>query len=1058
MKKEITPDEVWKRVCRYALDGQPLSVWKGLGNRFAFFESMLLRTERIAARIPCPACEGTCEIIEEGSEFRGICQNTETRCEDLGFGSREELCVYTLDQSRLWEKIAGMLPIHQDVRELENGAWSLGSGATLREETPKGVYGMLSDARGVLRQALLMVTELEEGPILFLDCAAVDGGLGSLMDGHGKRMPVWDVARFDGGESPTVRQIFGEPKPKVLTENETRSQVRTLKDSLKDLGRDSVDFRKMLGTMQTPAALWDWCTATYPYLPTEITRNPERYEGFIQNLTLGKIVRETNQALLPPGNWLSMDCVDKILKQLFRRMYSPILAETIPTGVSTIMSSGAVRLSGGLNIVGRELTMRGFGSLGKLWVRAENRSTSHWDQLYQQFFLDPLIRLTFLPEPARRRFIHELTQNTMQYMGDGHYREWRQMDRWLALWFYCGALIEAGFEDIATRLWTGGEENGKPSWNNMMPTLRRRVPEFFESEKDKAPEKYKRSIAGVKNAEAEIKQQRRKSELIVEIRSKFCFDGWNDLPGPKSNFGCRTFELNGKKYLLPEDIELDGSKTGIDRLDVLAKMSDAHVLILGETGSGKESLAGFIHSRDTGCRGEYVVRNCASISLERAESELFGHVKGAYTGAEKDRPGLFQKAKNGTVFLDEIGALPEPVQTKLLRYLETYQFEPMGSDDTITAKARLLMATNADPKDKLLPDILGRVPIKLRLPPLRERKRDIFWVLGQPEFPGGGGYTRITLRALCILLGLEWKHNFRGLLNECLNWALLGPYDSHVGDGVFDCPYKMVSEMQYWTVFGGYALAVLETEPTKAIEEALPGVLEICKLLRMFGFFNGGDERVETISLQDLIPLAEQGECRFALGWLSNTLTGGPNGGAEKDTAGELADLATTLVACTAWVRKLAGFMEAQETGTFNRLSEAFAPGFNFFAAVSDATSEINLFEGHHKAITKEAKTLAQCLDRLGIHGEDRLICVLCNQGWSAARIARDKRVNAKVSTIKAKLAEFRRNPDLAAYLPVAKAGRPKNSEKTDVFKPKPPKSAKISANKSAKRQPKSGG
>lgn len=534
-----------------------MSVWKGLGGRFEFFEPMLVKTDRIAARIQCPACAGACEIIEDGREYRGICQNTETLCEDLVFGSRDELLIYTLDQSRLWEKVARMLPIHRDVRELDNGAWRLGSGAALREETPKGVYGMLSDAGGVLRQALLMVAGLEERSILFLDCAAVDGGLGSLMGEEGKRMPVWDVVRFDGGESPAVRQIFGEPKPKALTEKEVQSRVRTRKGSLKDLGRDSADLRKMLGTMQTPAALWDWCTATYPYLPTEITRNPERYEGFIQSLSLEKIVLDPTQPLRPPGSQLPIESIEKVVKFLRQKMYPIFTAENIRSG-AVVMAPALVSLAGGVHFLGRELSSQGFSRLGRLWLRAEIRQTNHWDQLYQQFFLDPLTRLAFAPEPVRREFFTKLTQNKIQYIGDGHFRKWRPMDRWVALWFYCGACIESGFGDVAEKLWAGGEKNGKPSWNHMMACLSKRAPELFETRSRKPPPILARPATVVKKVGDKRQPSIVNEEGVLEIRDRVAFEGVRYCPGPNAGFDGRTFEREGRKFLLPEKIEING--------------------------------------------------------------------------------------------------------------------------------------------------------------------------------------------------------------------------------------------------------------------------------------------------------------------------------------------------------------------------------------------------------------------------------------------------------------------------------------------------------------------
>jgi len=159
--------------------------------------------------------------------------------------------------------------------------------------------------------------------------------------------------------------------------------------------------------------------------------------------------------------------------------------------------------------------------------------------------------------------------------------------------------------------------------------------------------------------------------------------------------------------------------------------SPAPVLITGETGSGKEVLARWIHEQSPAASGPFVALNCAALPENLAESELFGHVKGAYTGAEASRKGKFLTADGGTLFLDEIGDLSQHVQAKLLRVLEEGAVEPVGADKSVPVRVRVIAATHRDLKAKakegsFREDLLFRISgLPLSIPPLRERPEDI---------------------------------------------------------------------------------------------------------------------------------------------------------------------------------------------------------------------------------------------------------------------------------------------------------------------------------------------
>ncbi len=159
--------------------------------------------------------------------------------------------------------------------------------------------------------------------------------------------------------------------------------------------------------------------------------------------------------------------------------------------------------------------------------------------------------------------------------------------------------------------------------------------------------------------------------------------------------------------------------------------TDITVLIIGETGSGKEVLARFIHANSLRADKSFVPVNCGAIPAGILESELFGHEKGAFTGAVQSRKGYFESADRGTIFLDEIGEMPPETQVKFLRVIETGEFQRVGSSETIYSDARIIAATNknmyqAVAEKNFREDLFYRLrSVELQLPPLRERGRDI---------------------------------------------------------------------------------------------------------------------------------------------------------------------------------------------------------------------------------------------------------------------------------------------------------------------------------------------
>ena len=158
---------------------------------------------------------------------------------------------------------------------------------------------------------------------------------------------------------------------------------------------------------------------------------------------------------------------------------------------------------------------------------------------------------------------------------------------------------------------------------------------------------------------------------------------------------------------------------------------DVNVLITGESGTGKEVVARAIHNLSNRNRKPFIAINCAALPSELLESELFGYKKGAFTGATKDKKGLIEAANGGTLFLDEIGDMPIPLQAKLLRFLETKKFIPLGSTEEREVNVRIIAATNKNLKEEVKKgnfreDLFYRLStIQIHIPPLRERKEDI---------------------------------------------------------------------------------------------------------------------------------------------------------------------------------------------------------------------------------------------------------------------------------------------------------------------------------------------
>jgi transcriptional regulator with GAF, ATPase, and Fis domain len=261
--------------------------------------------------------------------------------------------------------------------------------------------------------------------------------------------------------------------------------------------------------------------------------------------------------------------------------------------------------------------------------------------------------------------------------------------------------------------------------------------------------------------------------------------------------GQKQTQLNAHNQLLIEDSEL--GRRGIDWLDAsqnaqmrelvehARQVASSHlpVLILGETGVGKEVVAQAIHAWSPRASQPYVKLNCSAIPEGLTESELFGHTKGAFSGADRARPGRFLTANGGTLLLDEIGDMPLAAQAKLLRVLQEGTFEPVGSDRSIKVNVRVIAATHQDlalavKNGRFREDLYYRLAVfPLCVPPLRERREDILRItdnfLHSAMRQTRRGPWTLSARTVNALEKADWPGNVRELQNVLERAVLLVP-------------------------------------------------------------------------------------------------------------------------------------------------------------------------------------------------------------------------------------------------------------------------------------------
>ena len=303
-------------------------------------------------------------------------------------------------------------------------------------------------------------------------------------------------------------------------------------------------------------------------------------------------------------------------------------------------------------------------------------------------------------------------------------------------------------------------------------------------------------------------------------------------------------DLEGRlRDAAPEsDLESDSPKLRAV-FEIAAKAADsaAPVLLRGESGTGKSVLARWIHSMSPRSRQPFVVVNCPTLSEELLTSELFGHAKGAYTGAVRDQPGRVEAAEDGTLFLDEIGEISPSLQAKLLRFLEEKEFERLGENKTRHANVRTVAATNRDLADLVRnglfrEDLLYRLNvIDLQLPPLRERPEDILRLarrfLGFFAKSVRRQTPELSKAAEDALLIYAWPGNIRELRNTIERAVILWPaqviepeaFPAHISAAVRPAEVAQLG--------GNFSLDAIEREHITRVVARTPSLEDAAKIL-----------------------------------------------------------------------------------------------------------------------------------------------------------------------------------------------------------------------------------
>lgn len=325
----------------------------------------------------------------------------------------------------------------------------------------------------------------------------------------------------------------------------------------------------------------------------------------------------------------------------------------------------------------------------------------------------------------------------------------------------------------------------------------------------------------------------------------------------------RILDVNGARVLLPEYVTVSGAALGFSELTRIIADESSHILVTGETGTGKEVLAQAVFQKSSCFKNKRISINCAELSLELAGSELFGHVKGAFTGAYKPHKGILSNCRDGIVFFDELDRMGLENQAKLLRYMETGEIRQIGSDTLDEGNpGRIIAATNKDTAntDLLLPDLRHRFDFEIKLPALNSRKSDLLWLICQPHFLGGSdGFQAVSLSAILELISHRWPGNIRDLNRLCKRLKVLKRSDTlcHQLLTQIGLRSRNHSRLPRWYGFANESLSVFEERlrDVSSIDNGTRDLIELLIAIRACGHWsdrNAEPERIPPLSLKKL--------------------------------------------------------------------------------------------------------------------------------------------------------------------------------------------------------------
>jgi DNA-binding NtrC family response regulator len=316
-------------------------------------------------------------------------------------------------------------------------------------------------------------------------------------------------------------------------------------------------------------------------------------------------------------------------------------------------------------------------------------------------------------------------------------------------------------------------------------------------------------------------------------------EGWFDLSGVPQNLTSSVAPAQYQVQGFEAVVSNDSMRKLMQMVERVAR-SNASVLITGETGSGKEFIARSIHHHSLRCAKPWVDLNCAALPEHLVESELFGYEKGAFSGADTMKQGLFELATGGTLFLDEIGDLEPKVQVKLLRVLDGVPYYRLGGNKKVAVDVRVVAATNQDleiavKSGRFRSDLFHRLgQIQLRIPPLRERLEDIDALAKyflEQQRPG----MQFTPAAMAILQKYTWPGNVRELRNVVIQGAM-------VADGIDIEPTDLPSEIAIGAEMAAATSPLPASNPAKiTVQSTVTDLEELEKqtILRALTMTNG---------------------------------------------------------------------------------------------------------------------------------------------------------------------------------------------------------------------------